>query len=138
MNSLLGHNIPPVLPNSVSPASLAASFLNFFSDKITQLCASIPSPDTNEVIHSLPEHPPPAFASFDPCTVHEIRTLILSSTDATCSLDIIPTKLLKSCVDALASPITHLINLSLSEGLFPEEFKHAIVSPLLKKPSLPK
>jgi len=53
-------------------------------------------------------------------------------------LDVLPTKLIKSCLDALAPPITRLINLSLSEGIFPDTFKHAVVSPLLKKPSLPK
>lgn len=33
-------------------------------------------------------------------------------------------------------PITHLINLSLSEGVCPSALKCALVSPLLKKPSL--
>ena len=50
----------------------------------------------------------------------------------------IPTKLFKSCIEALAFPITRLVNLSLSEGIFPDTYKHAIVSPLIKKTSLPK
>ena len=64
--------------------------------------------------------------------------IILSSTDSSCSLDLIPTKLLKSCIEPLTPPLTHLINLSLSEGTFPTQFKHAVVTPLLKKQSLPK
>jgi len=46
--------------------------------------------------------------------------------------------LLKSCLDALVVPITQLINLSISEGVFPDSFKCAVVSPLLKKQSMPK
>src|SRR5437899_622620 len=66
-----------------------------------------------------------------------VRAAILSSSDATCSLDLIPTRLLKSCLDSFLLPITTLINLSISESIFPDEFKSAIVIPLHKKHSLP-
>jgi len=62
----------------------------------------------------------------------------LPSSDSSCSLDSIPTKLLKACLDALLLPITHLINLCLSDSTFSTVFKHALVTPLLKKSSLPK
>ena len=38
----------------------------------------------------------------------------------------------------LITPITSIINLSLTEGSFPSQFKSAHVSPFLKKPSLNK
>src|SRR6184192_585544 len=41
------------------------------------------------------------------------------------------------CLDSLLLPITTLINLSISESIFPNEFKSAIVTPLHKKHSLP-
>src|SRR5437899_10282285 len=41
--------------------------------------------------------------------------------------------LLKSCLDSFLLPITTLINLSISESIFPDEFKSAIVTPLHKK-----
>jgi hypothetical protein len=63
---------------------------------------------------------------------------ILSSNNSTCTLDFIPTKLLKSCLDALLPPITTLLNLCISESTVPDDFKTAIVTPLLKKDSLPK
>jgi len=59
------------------------------------------------------------------------------SSDSTCSLDIIPTFLLKSCLDSLIYPITRIINLSLSEGTFHASFKSATIHPLLKKHNLP-
>ena len=135
LNTLLGRNSSPSLPSSDSTSSLAVSFLNFFNDKIVKLCSSIPAYPIPDVLNaSLPE--PPILASFTPASCDEIRKLIRSATDSSCSLDIIPTKLLKSCVDALLLPITHLINLSLSEGAFPTTFKQAAVYPLLKKYSL--
>jgi len=139
MNSLLSRNIPKSLPYSTSPSALATSFLNFFNDKITNLCSSIP-PSTCSYSFAGKSmiSPPPQLSSFQPVSEHEVRKTILSSTDSSCSLDLIPTKLLKSCIDAFVPPITHLLNLSLSEGAFPTQFKHAIVLQLLKKPTLPK
>ena len=139
LDSLLGRSTPKSLPSSDSPSALATSFLNFFNDKITKLCCSIPSSGNSSdtvVASNMPK--PPLLSNFDLASPVEIRNLILASTDSSCSLDIIPTKLLKTCIDALVIPITHLINLSLSQGIFPSPFKHAVVSPLLKKQSLPK
>ena len=48
-----------------------------------------------------------------------------------------PTFLLKECLDILLPSITKLVNCSLTEGAVPAGFKKAIVSPLIKKSSLP-
>src|SRR4029077_12303192 len=56
---------------------------------------------------------------------------------ATCPLDPIPTWLLKTCLPSLLHPITAIINLSLLSGSFPTPFKHALVTPILKKHNLP-
>ena len=62
----------------------------------------------------------------------------MSSPTKSCILDPWPTCLVKDCVDILVKPITQLLNFSLSEGIFPQDFKKAIVLPLIKKSSLPK
>ena len=54
-----------------------------------------------------------------------------------CLLDPWPTFLVKECIDILLPSITRLVNCSLSEGVVPDEFKKAIVTPLIKKSSLP-
>ena len=139
MDSLLSRNIPKSLPSACSPSALASSFLNFFNDKITHLCSSIPLCANNfDFADNLTLPSPPQLSCFNPVTEHEIRTIILGSSNSSCSIDVIPTKLLKACIDSFTHPITYLINLSLSEGIFPSDFKHAIVTPLLKKQSLPK
>ena len=49
-----------------------------------------------------------------------------------------PTSLLKSCADTFSILISHLANLSFTQATFPSKFKLALISPLLKKPGLPK
>jgi len=66
----------------------------------------------------------------------EILKLIKGTPTKSCDLDPIPTQLLKSCIDVLIVPITRLVNMSLTEGVFPSAFKTAHVAPLLKKPTL--
>ena len=52
-------------------------------------------------------------------------------------LDPLPTFLIKECIDILLPSITKLVNCSLSEVLVPDGFKKAVVTPLIKKASLP-
>src|SRR4051812_20966950 len=138
LDSLLSRKTSPSLPTSSSPSLLATSFLNFFGDKIAKLRSTLLSfPASLISPHLPPPTPPPSLSTFSPATIDEVRTAILSSSDATCSLDLIPTRLLKSCLDSFLLPITTLINLSISESIFPDEFKSAIVTPLHKKHSLP-
>ena len=48
-------------------------------------------------------------------------------------LDHIPAKFLRDSADAIVSPLTHIINLSLHLGKFPNDLKHARVVPIHKK-----
>ena len=47
-----------------------------------------------------------------------------------------PTSLMMDCIDVLLPIITKMINLSLESGLFADDWKCALVLPLLKKPGL--
>ena len=69
-------------------------------------------------------------------TADEVHHLLLRAPCKSSDLDPIPTSLVKDCIDILITPITSIINLSLTEGSFPSHFKSAHVSPpfLLKKP----
>ena len=76
--------------------------------------------------------------SFEPATADEVKKIIMSSPNKSCDLDPLPIVLLKSCLDTLLKPITDIINASLRSGLFPDDFKHGHVNPLLKNTYLPK
>ena len=53
-------------------------------------------------------------------------------------LDLEPTFLLTECVDISLPSFTKVVNLFLTEGGFPKKFKKAVVTPYIKKASLPR
>ena len=65
----------------------------------------------------------------------DIKEIIKSSPSKSCSLDPIPTILLKDHLCVLLPIITRIVNLSLA-SLFWSSLKKSIITPLLKKPSL--
>ena len=47
-------------------------------------------------------------------------------------LDELPTRILKDCLPCIVKPLCHIINLSLTEGKIPDDWKSARVSPIFK------
>ena len=70
--------------------------------------------------------------------IEQVCTILRESSNASCRLDPVPTWLLKSCLDVLVPPITEVVNLSLLSGHVPENWRTAVVIPLLTKPKLEK
>ena len=135
INKIL-HRCPKIhLPDQSSIATLANTFSSFFSNKMCVIRSSFPSdshsrvlnpPDTRKVLQNL------SCVSAD-----EVRHLVLRAPCKSSDLYPIPTSLVKDCIDILITPITSIINLSLTEGSFPSHSKSAHVSPPLfeKTPS---
>ena len=73
---------------------------------------------------------------FEPVTPAFVKNIILSSPPKSCDLDPIPSSLLTCHIDSIIESITEIINVSLCTGEVPSSFKHALVSPLLKKSDL--
>ena len=84
-----------------------------------------------------PPFDPPKLTIFTQVTQDEIGKIISKSPTKSCLLDPLPTFLIKECIDILLPSITKLVNCSLREGLVPDGFKKAVVTPLIKKASLP-
>ena len=111
----------------------AESFLNAFSDKVEGVrasTASAPPPSFDS---------PPGTSSFSRFRMvgeSDIHRLISSAANKQCELDPVPTWLVKKYADELAPFITHLFNASLTTGQFPSSQKCAVVTPILKKPTL--
>ena len=137
INHLLHRIAAPSLPSSDS-SSLPQSFATFFSEKIHKLRTSILTGSTTPSPHFPPPFKPPDLSFFQPATIDEVSDLLSHSPDTSCDLDPIPTTLLKNCKIALLPTITNIINLSLSTGIFPDEFKNCSVHPKLKKHNLDK
>jgi len=65
-----------------------------------------------------------------------VEKMIGSALNKTCQLDPVPTWLVKDVGQLLSPFIALLSNKSLASGIFPSDFKHAVVRPLLKKNGL--
>ena len=65
-----------------------------------------------------------------------VKECILNSAPKSCELDPIPSKFLIECLDYIFPSLTDLFNSSLPSGIFPQCFKSALVTPILKKKCL--
>ena len=63
-------------------------------------------------------------------TLNALRRL---ETSKASGLDNIPPHLLKDDAEVISKPLTQIINASLSQGVVPQEWKYARVTPLFKK-----
>ncbi len=136
ISSLMNSNMDNPLPDHVSLQDLANRFGGFFKDKIVKIRQEIDSMQCSPPDLS-PTESPPNMDSFTALSPEEVKKLIMESKSATCDLDPIPTWLVKDCVEILLPVLTKMVNLSLQTGIFPDEWKLALVIPLLKKIGLP-
>ena len=117
---------------TVTGGPSAQSLLDFFVQKIETIRQSTGgSPPFTRL--------PPAtseFNAFRELTLDEVHRLIASSKSKSCSLDPIPTNILKDLLPELLPYITVMCNKSLREGHLPSSHKFAILSPIVKKAGL--
>jgi len=71
-------------------------------------------------------------SSFQMVTEQDVEKLVRKSKTTSCQLDPISTKLVKEHLETLLPMLTHIINCSLTTGVFPDAWKTALVIPLLK------
>jgi len=76
------------------------------------------------------------FNDFRPLMVYVITAAVQSLPNKQCSLDPPPTHFLKEHIDIMAPYLVTLINRSLTLDVFPDMFKLAYITPLLKKADL--
>ena len=124
----------PFPPHS-DPSVLANDFGNFFVEKITKIrdgfteccddCCQEPVDVTDSDQASL--------ETFNVLSESDVRDIILASAKRTCALDPFPTHLVIQCLDVLLPVLTSMVNLSLQNGEFADNWKEALVLPILKK-----
>ena len=135
LNRILSRSNSTVLPSFVDEKSLANRFGSFFIDKIKKIRDTFKHTQS-KFLH--PDKEPPTFSYFQVVTDSEVLKFIKEAPSQTCSLDPCPTHIVEQCLDILLPSLTKLVNLSLKTGIFPNPFKQAIVTPLLKKFTLSK
>ena len=122
-----------VLPDHESEKRLADDFATFFHSKVRDLRDKLDNITPPDISVDIVDTCDSTFSSFATLEMEDVKKLISQSSNASCSLDPIPTSLLKSCVEPCLPLITNIINLSLSSGQIPQTLKTAQVVPLLKK-----
>lgn len=125
-----------VLPKHTSLQSMANDFANYFSEKIRLLRSSLDNTTDSNITVQIPEHNNCNMSTFQLVSPAEIYKIVSKSPSTSCALDPLPTWLLKKCTSSLLPQITNIINCSLATGSVPDDFKVALVTPLLKKSSL--
>ena len=134
-NSLLSESKKLSLPGGSNAEAAANGIGRFFIDKVTSIHSKLGNAvnsrvSTQDMDNNLAYN---SFTSFKSLSVDDVRHIITRSSKKSCSLDPVPTSLVVECMDVLLPVITLIINLSLQSGHFPEIWKEAIVTPLLKK-----
>ena len=132
-NKLLGNSSSSPLPSHESKQELSDRFNAFFVDKIKTIRM-----DLAENVVEYPDHlknTRPSFTGspmedFQTVTEDEVEKVIKAAPNSSCSLDPLPTWMLKKCLATLLPIITLLVNLSLKSGEFCSTLKKAFVTPL--------
>ena len=127
-------------PNYSDKTFLVNDIADFFVTKIDTIHSNIDALSLSCLKDTVPEDfeigPQKVLSSFKPLTEATICKLIQSSAKKSCALDPMPTPLVVSCLDVLLPVITTIVNSSFLHGHFPSNWKEAIVTPILKNPSL--
>ena len=77
-------------------------------------------------------------SDFHPVTSEKLLKIVQRSTNKSCQLDPIPTSVLKRHIMTFLPKLTEIVYASLQSGVFPKSLGDAIVTPILKKPSMDK
>ena len=122
------------LPSTDDDVLLANRFSNYFETKIDNIRNGF------KINVTANDQPPlnqyTTLHQFRLALPEELIELITSYSNKSCELDTILTWLLKDCINELLPLIMSIINNSISTGIFPSQFRQAIVRSLLKKNDL--
>ncbi len=97
---------------------LCESFQSFFLRKIDNIYQEFSPSVSPHLSLCLIGHP---LNTFLPTNISAVEQLVIKSNSASCTLDPIPTYLLKTLLASLIQPITHIINRSPATGYVPQE-----------------
>ena len=135
---LLGRENEIEYPKVNDRAVPTDKFSNYFVQKIDIIQTKLDNMASTAPPHIASENVPdvPSISQFTLLCQSDVQKLIEATPKKSCMLDPIPTPLVIGCIDILLPVITKIINISLQTGQFVDQWKCALVHPLLKKPGL--
>ena len=141
VKELLNKDSNPV-PDTDNTMDLANSFGEFFIGKVNRIrdevdkCAMSMSDNVQMFDVSCNVSDDISFDQFANVSDDELLQVIAKCPNKSCVLDVLPTWLLKQHVGVLLPTLVRIVNMSLSTGVFPTDLRRAVITPVLKKPSL--
>ncbi|XP_037548511.1 uncharacterized protein LOC119425058 [Nematolebias whitei] len=109
------------------------NFLSFFINKVSSIRALISPPSYDPSVSVTRSA---VFSQFELVTLSSLTDITGRMKPAGSPNDPIPPRLFKEVFHTVAPHVSQIINDSLACGQVPASFKHAVVTPLIKKPSL--
>ena len=130
------------LPDCESTVELANNFSDYFLgkvDKIRQeLDANASATSNLNTYNNYDSDIVCRLSQFQLVTEDTLHEVITKCPSKSCSVDPMPTWLVKQHLPVLMPILTKIVNSSLSSGSFPSGLGRAIITPILKKASLDK
>ena len=121
MSSILGSSDARI--NEASTSAFRQTLFEFFNEKVEAVRrAAGGSPADLEPLAA-------SFAEFEQWTLNAVEKVIQSAASKSCSLDPMPTTILKRFLPELVQFVTRMCNASLKEGILSLSQRHVIVSP---------
>ena len=130
-DGLMGKERVNPFPQAGSNIKLVEEFADYFLGKTEKIREELSHVQKYQPTGSAPG----VLSCFQEIAPEQITTLLKKAKATTCDSDPIPSSLMKQNTDILIPVITKLVNSSLLQGSFYEQWKLAIVRPLLKSPS---
>ena len=112
-------------------SEIAEEFNNFFVNIGEQTAKNLPQP-TNSFSDYLNGNYAANLFMFPTCEAEILHTTTNLKASTSEGYDNVSTKLLKQTVKEVATPLAHIVNLSLSHGIFPNDMKLAKIVPIFK------
>ena len=129
VNGLIGRTVENPMPESEFDKQLAEDFTDYFMEKIKKIQDSLSGYQKYKPNHKST----PTFSAFILMTEEEAAKLIGKMASKLCKLNLLPTTLLKEILLSVIGPLTKIINVSITHGIFADMWKVAVIRPLIKK-----
>ena len=123
VNKILGKENSNPMPAARKPDQLCEDFTTFFKGKIDKIRERFISIDP----YQPSQLDTPQLERFAPVTSSKLGRIIKKMPPKTCVPDTLPTAKLKELLEGCLPALTHLVNSSLDQGRFCEDWKEAIV-----------
>ena len=137
-DDLIKRKAAPKLPTPVTGvAHLADDFLEHFTLKVLDIHSQLVGRRLQTVNAEYVHYEMSCTVSaFSDITTDGVLSLVRKCPTKSSALDPLPTSLVEANIDILAPTLATIINMSLKSGSVPANFKHAVITPLLKKRNL--